>query len=429
MQVSVKKISNVLCELTVVLPPNTVEEVYQQKMNYYVKNSNIKGFRPGKAPISVIQQHFGQNARSQALQEVIENTVKNAITESKLIPINQPRVESKKPESEKSLELTISFEIFPEVESIKFEIPQVERFKVDITEQDVKHVVEQLLKNYAKWNPVTRGAQLKDRLVVDYYPIFEGKEVIEEKNENFNVELGSKTMIPGFEEGLIGSKPGDKVTLNLHFPDNYQIAEMAGKPATFVVEVKEIYEGEMPEFNEEFIKKVGIESGKEEDFYTQIRKTLEFERDRIIRENLKNHIFSKLLDQNPIEVPQSLIEREAKIIHDQVFPEGYGKHEHSEEEMTSFNEVAKKRVALGILVSEYAKQHQLKVEEEDMIKRITEIATAYENPEKVMKWLSSDRRGNIEAQLLEDVVLNKLLDGKEIIEKSISYDELKNYRT
>ena len=145
-----------------------------------------------------------------------------------------------------------------------------------------------------------------------------------------------------------------------------------------------------------------------------------------MKEKLKEQIFGKLLEQNPIDVPKSLVAREAKNIHDELYPQHHDHHQHSDEETAAFNEVAKKRVALGLLIAEYAKQAKLTADKAKIEKRILEIASAYENPQEVIEWLSSsERRSGIEAQVAEDMVLDKLMEGLPVTEKTMSYAELK----
>lgn len=426
MQVSVEKVSNVERRLTIVVPVEKIEEAYSKQINRYAKNANIKGFRPGKAPLSYITQRFGDDARKEAMGDVIQQALYEAITQQNLKPINTPRVEPKLMVPNQPLEFVALFEVLPEIEKVQFSIDSLEKLLVDITSDEVDHVIEQLKKQYTKWNIVERPAKEKDRVVIDYYSIFEGQADTENKIENFPLELGNKIMLPGFEDGLIGAKTGDELTLNLSFPSDFTVAERAGKSVDFVVSVKQVFEAEVPELNNQFIQRLGVKSGKEEDLKEQVKQSLEQERDRLVNEKMKEQVFRQLLEQNPIEVPNSLVAREAKNIHDEIYPHEHNHHQHSEDEMTTFRDVAQKRVALGLLLSEYAQQVHLQSDKEKVRQRIQEIASVYENPQEVVEWLSSDeRRAGIEAQVMEDQVMDKLIEGVPVTEKSVSYAELK----
>lgn len=429
MQVSVEKVSNVERRLTIVVPVNKIEEAYTIQINRFAQNANIKGFRPGKAPMSFIQQRFGDDARKEALSDVIQKSLYEAITEQNLKPINTPQVEPKVMAPDQPLEFVASFEVLPEIEKVKLVMDSIEKLNVEITQDDVKHVVDQLLKQYTKWNVVDRDAQNKDRVVIDYYAIFEGVEDIENKIQNFPLELGSKVMLPGFEDALIGAKAGEERKLSLSFPEDFGVKERAGKPVDFVVNVKQVFEAQAPELDDKFIERLGVKGGKEEDLHQQIKQSLELERTRLVKEKLKEQVFRQLLEQNPLDVPNTLVSREAKSIHDEMYPHHHDHHNHSDDEMTAFNDVAKKRVALGLLIAEYAKQAELKVDKNRVLERIKEIASAYESPQEVMNWLSSeDRLAGIEAQVMEDQVMDKLMEGIPVTEKSMSYAELKGIR-
>lgn len=427
-QASLEKVSHVERRLTIVVPASTVEQAYTKEINEMAKKANIKGFRPGKAPISYIQKQFGGAARQEAIDKVVQDAFYQAITEHKLRPVSAPKIEPKASTSDQTFEFTASFEVLPEIEKVNFSMDHVEKLDVEVKSEDAQRVMTQLLKQYTKWKLVERAAHEKDRVVIDYYAIYEGKSDEENKITNFPLELGAATMLPGFEAGLIGAKAGDEKKLSLSFPADFHMADRAGKPIDFVVHVKQVFEAELPAMDENFVKNLGVKSGQVADLEAQIKQSLEQERDRLVREKLKEQVFNRLIELNTIEIPQSLVAREAKAIHDEMYPshQHHDHHSHSNEEMAAFNDVAKKRVSLGLLIAEYAKQTDLKADKDRVLKRIKEIAAAYENPQEVMDWLSAgDRMAGIEAQVLEDQVVEKLLEGISVTNKTLSYAELK----
>jgi trigger factor len=431
MQVSVEKVSNVERKLTIIVPATKVEEAVAKQVNQFAQKANIKGFRPGKAPISYIKQHYGDDMRREAMSKVIQEALYSALTEQKLNPVSTPEVEPKMMLVDQPLEFVASFEVLPEIGNIEFKIDKLEKPVVDVTDEDLNRVIEQLRKQYTKWAVVDRAAKDKDRVVLEYHAIFDGKADIENKVQNFPLELGSKVMLPGFEEGLLGCKPGEEKTLNLVFPADFGDQERAGKPVDFAVTVKQVFEADVPPLDAEFVKRLGIKGGETDELTKQIRHSLEQERDRLVKEKLKEQLFKQLLEQNPLEVPKALMLREAKNIHDEVYPQHqqHDHSQHSEDEMVAFNDVARKRVALGLLIAEFAKKQSLKPDAARVEARIVEIAAAYENPGEVVEWLSSDERlGGIEAQVMEDQVLDKLMEGVSVSEKTMSYAELKGIR-
>lgn len=431
MQVSVEKVSNVERKLTIIVPATKVEEAVAKQVNQFAQKANIKGFRPGKAPISYIKQHYGDDMRREAMSKVIQEALYSALTEQKLNPVSTPEVEPKTMLADQPLEFVASFEVLPEIGNIEFKIDKLEKPVVEVTDEDLNRVIEQLRKQYTKWAVVDRAAKDKDRVVLEYHAIFDGNADIENKVQNFPLELGSKVMLPGFEEGLLGCKPGEEKTLNLVFPADFGDQERAGKPVDFAVTVKQVFEADIPPLDAEFVKRLGIKGGETDELIKQIRQSLEQERDRLVKEKLKEQLFKQLLEQNPLDVPKALMLREAKNIHDEVYPQHqqHDHSQHSEDEMVAFNDVARKRVALGLLIAEFAKKQSLKPDAPRVEARILEIAAAYENPGEVVEWLSSgERRGGIEAQVMEDQVLDKLMEGVSVSEKTMSYAELKGIR-
>lgn len=431
MQVSVEKVSNVERKLTIVVPATKVEEAVSQQVSQFAQKANIKGFRPGKAPASYIQQHYGEDMRREAMSKVIQDALYAALAEEKLHPISTPEVEPKTMLANQPLEFVVSFEVLPEITDVQFKMDALEKAVVTVTEDDLNRVIDQLRKQYTKWTVVDRAAKDKDRVVIDYYATVDGKSDEANKIQNFPLELGSKAMLPGFEDALLGAKAGDNKSMDLTFPADFGDKERAGKPISFTVNVKQVYEADMPEIDADFVKKLGIKSGETSELSKQIRQSLEQEKDRLIKEKLKEQIFKQLVDQNEIEVPKALVAREAKNIHDQVYPQHqhHDHSSHSEEETSAFNDVAKKRVALGLLIAEYAKKHQIKAPEAKVAERIQEIAAAYENPKEVIDWLATpEQRSGIEAQVMEDQVLEQLMNGVNVNEKIMTYAELKGIR-
>lgn len=431
MQVSVEKINSVERKLTISVPADQVEAAYDLQIQKYAKESNLKGFRPGKAPIPYIKQRFGSEAYREALDGLIKKSLDKALADENLRPISLPKIEAKSFAENQPFEYTASFEVIPEVSEIHFQGDEVQKPHVEITDKDIEQVIKQLRTQFTQWQLVDRAAKDEDRVIIDYTAKIEGQEE-EKKIEAYALELGKGVMIPGFESGLLDAAAGDERTLDLKFPDDYHNKELSGKSVQFLVKIKEVYEADMPQLDEEFVKKLGIQSGAMEDLQKQIRETLEQETERLTREKLKEQVFNKLLEQNPLEVPATLVESEAKNIHDELYPQHAEAkhHHHHDEELSAFKDVAKKRVSLGILISEYAKQNKIDPDEARVKQRIQEISKAYEKPEEVIAWLSSERqRANIEAQVLEDQVMEKLLDKATVSDKTMSYAELKGIQS
>jgi len=426
MQTSLEKISNAEQRLTISVPNQEIEAEYQKQILEVAKKANLHGFRPGKAPLQLIKQRYGEEIRRDAMSNIMRHALADAIKEHQLQPINYPRIEPKFAKGADAFEFVAYIEVYPVIDNVNFTLQEIEKLQVDIKDSDIDHVIEQLKKQHTQWKEVTRPAISKDRLVIDYYAIFEGKSDLENKVEKFTLELGSNVMIPGFEEGLIGVVAGQEKTLSLHFPADFQLTDKAGKPVDFVVTVDKVYEGDIPDLQGDFLQTLGIQAGDTDTLKTQIRTSLEQERDRLVKERMKEQIFTHIIEHNTIDVPSSLVQREAAAIHDELYRYEHDHSKHSEEETNRFNDIAKKRVTLSLLLAELIKKHQLTPDPALVEKRIQEIAALYQEPTEVIHWLSTDKqRQGIESQVLEDQIINKLIENLHVIQKEMSYAELK----
>lgn len=427
MQVSVEAPSKIQRRVTVVVPVQTLDIAYDQRIVKLSQTAKINGFRPGKVPLDVIKQRFGDSARQEALSEVIQSSLYSAMAQEKLSAVGVPMVEPKTVIPGQPLEFVATFEIIPVVESVNFNITTLEKQVSVIKDEDVDRVIDHLRQQHTTWTKVDRVAQDKDQVSVDFSGSIDGVVFQGGEAHDYPIILGSKTMIPGFEEGILGLKAGDHKVISVTFPESYFAKEVAGKAAEFKINVLKVMEPKLPEVDAAFIKKLGVKSASLDDLRVEIRNNLERELERIIKLKLKGQVFDKLLEQNELEIPKALIEREAGRIHDELHPHHKGHdHGHSEAEMAMFNDAAKRNVTLGILVGELVKQHKITPDNDRIQAYIASVSAAYENPAEVSKWYSSNKQAlaEVQMQVLEEQVVEKLLEGVQVTEKLLSYQEL-----
>jgi trigger factor len=426
MQVSVEAPSKLERRLTVIVPVEKLNEAYDKRIANVAKNAKIAGFRPGKAPLNVIKQRYGDSARQEAISEVIQSSLYDAINQEKLTPVGVPTVEPKMIMPDQPVEFIATFEILPEIEGFRFDLESLEKQIATITDEDVQRVIDHLRTQHTQWKKVDRASQDKDQVVIDFSGSIDGVLFDGGEAHDYPIVLGSKAMIPGFEEGIIGMKAGEEKVIHVTFPENYFSAKVAGKVADFTIKAINVSEPELPEMNEAFVKKLGIKSGDVADLHAEIRKNLERELERVVSGKLKAQIFDKMLEQNALEIPKALIEREANRIHDEVHPHHGHQHAHTAEEMAAFNDAAKRNVALGLLVAEVIKQHNISADKNRVQTYLTKLSSAYENPAEVLAWYSKNKRAyaEVEMQVLEEQVVETLLKNVQVTEKMLSYNEL-----
>lgn len=427
MQVSVEAPSKLERRVTVVVPSEKVEEAYHKRINSLAKTAKVNGFRKGKIPLDYVKQRYGDTARQEALSEVIQSSLYAAINQEKLNPVGVPMVEPKMVAPGSPLEFVATFEVLPEVEAVRFELTELEKHVSTITEADIDNVMKHLRQQQGRWKKVERAAAEQDQVVIDFRGSIDGKVFDGGEAHDYPIVLGSKTMIPGFEEGIIGLNAREEKTISVTFPENYFAKEFAGKAAEFAIKVIKVSEPDLPEIDDAFIKKMGVKSGNPDDFRSEVRKNLEREMNRVIKSKMKKAVFDHLLEQNPLEIPKALIEREAKRIHDELHPHHAGKeHGHTEAEMVTFNDAAKRNVALGLLVAKMIKQYNMLPDKARINAQIEHLASVYENPAEVVDWYSSNKRAKaeVEMQVLEEQLVEILLKDAQVNEKMMSYSEL-----
>jgi trigger factor len=426
MQVSVESPTKLKRRLTITVPVERYKTAYEKRLAQLAKTAKVKGFRPGNVPISHIKQMYGDSVRQETLTEVIQSTLYEALNQENLKPAGAPDIEPKNIMEDQPLEYIASFDIFPEIGTVAFDSKGITKLTSKITDQDINNVIDRLRDQHITWKEVERAAKNKDQVVIDFRGSIDGKVFPGGEAHDYPVMLGSNTMIPGFEEGLAGAKAKDEKIIKVTFPDNYFAKEVAGKVAEFTVQVHKVSEPEYPEINEDLVKKFGVPTGSVDELRAEIKKNLERELDRMTKIKLKSTVFDLLIEQNPIEVPEVLIAKEAQRLHAEMHPHhGDQPHNHSDEEMAEFNEGAKRNVLLGLIVSEFVKQKDLRPDSARVQAHITKLATAYENPAEVIKWYTSDKRrlAEIEMMILEEQVIEKLLENVAVTEKEVSYGD------
>ena len=427
MQVSVEAPSKIERRVTVVVPVAKLDEAYDKHIAKLAKKVKVDGFRPGKVPLDLIRQRYGDSVRQEALSDVIQSSLYAAIHQEKLNPVGVPRVEPKTVIAGQPLEFVATFEVLPEIENVSFQLTELEKQVATITDADIDKVIDHLRDQHIVWKKADRAAQEKDQAVIDFRGTIDGVAFPGGEAHEYPVVLGSKTMIPGFEEGVLGLNAGDETTISVTFPEDYFAKEFAGKAAQFVVNVLRVMQPEYPAMDENFVKKLGVKTGDANDLRNEIRKNLERELDRLMKAKLKSQIFDKLIEQNSVEIPKSLVEKEAQRIHDELHPHHKGhEHGHSESEMAVFNDAAARNVTLGLLVGELIKKHQIKPDSERVKAFIANISSAYEKASEVIKWYENNKQAmaEVEMQILEEQVMEKLLEGVTVTDKMLSYSEL-----
>jgi len=429
MQVSVETLGALERRIKVSVPSERLAEALEKRIMGLSKTVKIAGFRPGKVPLSVIRQRFTETARQEALGDLVQTSLQQAIIQEKLNPASTPTVEPLSVTPEGPLEFVATFEVVPEITAVHFKPASLEKENVSIAEADIDLTLDRIRTQQAKWETVSRTPVKGDRVTVDFTGKLEGVAFPGGEAHDYTLTLGEGRMVPGFEEGILGMTPGEEKVISVTFPDDYFSKDLAGKAVTFDLKLLSVSEPVLPELTTDFVRSLGVSSGEIADLRAEISRNLTRGVDQAVKNRLKTRVFSLLLEQNSQDVPKAFVERESERLHQQSHRHNHGKSsgcQHSPADLAELNKTAKDNVLLGLLLSGLIRLHELTIEPERLQTHLAEMAASYEDPEEVIRWYNSNTKAldELRMQLLEERVIEKLLEGVEITEKQLTYAEL-----
>ena len=426
MQVSVETTSGLERRMTVGIPAERIENEVNKRLQQTAGRARIDGFRPGKVPMSVIRKRFGASARQEVIGEVIQSSFYEAVIQEKLNPAGAPSVEPKELDEGKDFEYIATFEVYPQVALADFADISVERIDAEVTDADLENMLEILRKQHTSYEVVERAAENDDQLTVDFTGRIDGEAFQGGTASNSKLVLGSGRMIPGFEEGLVGAKAGETRTVNVTFPEDYQNLDLAGKAAEFEIIVHDVAAAQLPELNDEFFARFGVEEGGLEGFRSEVRKNMERELRQAIKGKTKTQVMDGLLKSNEVEVPKALISNEIDRLRQQAVQQfGGASIDPSQLPAELFEEQAKRRVSLGLIVAEIVKQNDIKPDSDRVRAMVEELASAYQEPEQVVNWYMQNEQqlAEIESVVLEEQVVDTVLQKAKVTDKAVTYEE------
>ena len=434
MQVTTEAVSGVARRLNVSVPTSRVNEQFEARLKRTAKTVKINGFRPGKVPLNVVRREYGAGIYQEVVNEIIRDTVFEAIQQEKINAVGMPNIE-KVENKDDALVYEATVEVYPEVEVKSFADLEIDRKSSEINDKDVDTMIENLQKQRASWTE-TKGMAKKDMQVTfDFEGTVDGEKFEGGAAEDFKLVLGSGRMIPGFEDGIVGMKKGEEKVIDVTFPEDYQAENLAGKAAQFKITVKLVEKQKLPEIDAEFLKIFGLteEEGLDK-LKADVRKNMEREVRNGLRNQVKQAAFDALVAANEIEVPGSMVAQEIDRQRQQMIQQftqqfggqGAGAFDSSMLPDELFKEQAEKSVKLGVLVSKVLADAKLEVDQARVDAYIDDMASSYEDPTEVVEYFKNDKqqRAQIEAVVLEDQVVDHILASAKVSDVNISYEDL-----
>jgi len=425
MQVSLEAGEGLERKLTVQIAADTLEKEVENRLKSMSSRVKIDGFRPGKVPFKVVKQQYGNQIHQEVVGDLLQTSFRDAVIKEELKPAGAPSIVPKTMGLGEDLEYTATFEIYPEFEIAYCSNLEIERVTAEATDADIDNMIETFRKQRISYDAVDRASQAGDQVTVSFEGFVDGEAFEGGKADNVPVVIGAKSMIPGFEEQLIGKSAGDEFQLEVTFPEDYQAENLKGKPATFETKVISVAEAKLPEIDDEFAKAFGVTEGGIDQLKNEIRTNMDRELKTKMQTTLKNNVMDALLKSNDITVPKALIDDEAGHLQKQMADAGQ-----LQGNMTLpkdlFEGEAKRRVSLGLIIGEVVKTAEIKVDPALVKAKIEEIASTYEDPQEVMNHYKSNpqQMASIEAMTMEDMVVDWVVNQAKVKEVKSTFDEL-----
>ncbi|WP_308388362.1 trigger factor [Acidithiobacillus sp. AMEEHan] len=397
------------------VPAADVEAHYKESLRHKAKHARLPGFRPGKVPMPVVERQFGRDALLEAFDELINEHYANALRSHELRPVARPEVNVEQGAPGQDLIFTAVVEVYPEF------TPQtpsalLTRKVVEITDEDVERTLTVMRQQRQDYVSVARAAQSQDRVLIDFVGKIDGEPFAGGSMDDYPVLIGAGRLLPEMENALVGMSAGEEKRIAVPFPVDYPVAELVGKTADFLVRMKDVAEPRLPELDSEFARSLGIEDGDVATLREEVRANLQREAERLSRQQLKAALLQEVLVVNSFEVPKALLAQEA---------ERQKQGREGELSAEQYAEV-EKRVRLGLILSELARQQQLRAASAKMEQALAEMAEQYEDPREFMAWYRKDRERmeNLESMVLEDAVVDWLLERVTVEEQKIGFQDL-----
>ena len=427
MQVSLETTSGLERRMHITVPSSEFEGQVEAKLKQTAGQVRLKGFRPGKVPMKEVNRRFGAGIRQEVSSEMMESSYREAIIKEEVSPAGSPQIEDIKIEQGQDLEFTAVFEVFPEIALADFSGIEVAKPEADVTEADIEKMIETLREQRKVFEAVDRAAQNDDKLNIDFEGFIDGEAFEGGKAEGSDLVIGSGSMIPGFEDGLIGAKTGEDTELNVTFPEDYQSSDLAGKDALFKVKVNSVLEAKLPELDESLFEQFGVTEGGLDAFKTEVTANMEKELKAAIATKVKNQVLDGLAETNDVLVPQALIDSEIDRMRREAVQQFGGQQQIDPSILPAemFQDQASKRVVLGLLVNAIVEEKSLSADADLVKEKITEMASSYEEPEQVINYYYSNEEqlNQIQNLVLEEQVIDTVIAEAVVTTEAMGYEE------
>ena len=406
-----------------------LESDFKKRLLAQQSSSDLKGFRKGKAPLDVIEKYYGDQIKQRLIMDKMGDIFYKKISEENIPVVGQPSFAPESFDIKKDIKFEVSYEIYPEFSLTKMGSLSFKKPVSKVTDQDIKKATDLVLKRYGKAEPIDEKSKEGNFVKIDFEGFLNGEKFEGGEAQDYSLELGSKTMIPGFEEQIIGMKAAESKDIEVTFPDDYQAENLKGQKVMFKIKMKEVSEVKLPNLDEEFFKSINMDVKTKAEFEKKIEEQLQTDLKTNLKTKTKQRIFDAFESSNQIDIPKSMIISEANNLRNNTAQQmglDIGKLEEDQFPIDNFKENALKRVRLGVLINKLIEENNISVDNDTLKKEIEDKSKSFKDPEQYVNWIygNEEQLKNIESLVLEDKVAEYLEEKSKVEEETLSFEEV-----
>lgn len=432
MALNVETLSELERRMTITVPLKPLQTQVEQRLKQIARTAKFAGFRPGKAPLGLVNQHYGDQVRDEVYSGAVEKSFGDAVDEQKLRVAGFPNIEHKPfDEAAEVLEYTATFEIFPEIALGDLKKIKIERPALEVSDADVKKTLDVLVKQRVSYEPVKRASKKDDRVNVILKASVEGQEVESTADKGIDLVLGEPGRVPEFDEAIIGCKAGSNKSFEITYPADHASEKIAGKKVAYEVTVVSVSQPKYPEVDADFAKSLGVDDGDVEKMKAEIAESLKQEVAKRIKAKVKEQVFKSLVDNATFELPSVILTTEMNRMMQttlQNLQQRGADMSNIRLEPAMFEDQAKQSAKLRLILGDMINKNNLHATADQVRAMVDVFAQSFEKPSEVVTWYYADPKRLDEPAALatEENAVEWVLSQTKVTDKKVKFDELMN---
>jgi trigger factor len=415
--------------MVVTVEDANIQQAVQDRLNSIRPTVKMSGFRPGKVPMKMVEQTHGATARRDVIDALVQSSMQEAFTQEEINPASPPHVATME-EKDNALIYTLEYDVFPDVKEVKLKGIKIDKLVAEVQDEDVDTMIDTLREQRMTWEPVKTAAKKGHGVTIDFIGTIDGEEFDGGKGNDVLIVIGDGSMLPEFEDQLIGVKAGQELTITMTFPDDYRAEHLQGKKAEFATTVKSVAKKVLPKLDKEFAKVCGVEAGVAA-LKKEVRANMTRELTTALKTQNKRAVMDAITENNEVALPDAPVEREAEFLMNQAKTNLANQGVNVDGipfDIENFKDGAKRRVTLSLLIGKIITDNDITPEEKKVKAVIDDIASSYEDPEDVVKFYMNDQQklSEIQMMVVEDSVVEWIYDKVKVTEKTSTFSEVMN---